>query len=193
MLWPWSSLLLSHSNYKQNRAIATTPNYTCIVVRQVRVVLVVMNAPFPPYPSETEPKKVDCNHQPPTWQLCVKAPWAGIRIVGLIEQHMCLFNHARRQMISKQKLQTSGTGVWFKGERDVTRNHLPWMCVVVNLEVDVWFWCLGADKCIWTSHLTSPVCCGGQLCMWFREPAFLGNVLSAYPPILPHNTHHFSC
>ena len=52
MLWPLSSLLVPHSKYKQNRIKKKKGyhcNYSCIVVGQGRVVVVVfINTLFPP-------------------------------------------------------------------------------------------------------------------------------------------------
>ena len=77
MLWPWSSLPVPHSNYKQweakkvnynpSQPLPTTP---CIVVGQVRVVLVSLVVINAPYPSKIEPKKVNYNHQPPSIYQC---------------------------------------------------------------------------------------------------------------------------
>jgi hypothetical protein len=60
--------------------LQTLQGAPCIDVWHVRVVVVVfvvvvvINAPDPLYPSKIEPKKSNYNHQPPKQWLCVNAP-----------------------------------------------------------------------------------------------------------------------
>ena len=93
MLWPGSSLPVSHtSNYKQNRTKESKlqppslppPTTPSIIIQQNRVVVVVVVINGL-YPSKTEPKNLNHNHQPPIqWVMCKCTLRAVLVIMGWV-------------------------------------------------------------------------------------------------------------